>query len=574
MDFTKLPHTAVDFAAWSWDQIEPYFADLAARQLTASNARAWLLDWTRLAELLDEANWRLYIATTVNTADEDAQRRYAAYIDTIRPKAQQAEQTLKQKLLASPAVVPDDFGISFQKMQWQSEIYRESNLPLLAEEAKLSTEHNKIIGAQTVMWEGEERTLSQLVPIYQEPDRAVREKAWRLSLARQLQDKDAINEVWVKMLDVRSKIAKNAGMSDYRAYKFKEMLRFDYTPEDCLAFHDAIEEVVVPAAERVHARRKKRLGLDSVRPWDVMVDPYGRPALKPYQTIDELLSKTSAIFHKVDPTLGGYFDVMRREGLLDLDNRPNKAPGAYNLPFEAAHRPFIFGNSVGIHDDVTTLFHEGGHSFHTFETSDKLPYFQQRGEVGIPIEFAEVASMAMELLASPYLPASEGGFYTDEEYARAMIDHLEGIVTFWPYMAILDAYQHWVYTHIDEAMNPDACDAEWSALWKRFYKGVDWTGLEDGVVMRWRRQPHPFSYPFYYVEYGLAQLGAVQVWRNALKDQAGAVAAYRRALALGGSKPLPELFQTAGAKFGFDADTMHSAISLLEEQIEKLEARL
>ncbi len=574
MDFSTLPKTAVDFVSWKWEQIEPYFADLQSRSLTKTNIRAWLLDWTRIAELMDEAYFRLYIATTVNTKDEEAEKRHRDFAENIRPKAQEAEQKLREKLLAVPDFVPEDFGVSFQKMQWQAEIFREENLPLLAEDIRLGTEHNKIIGAQTVQWEGKELTIAQLQPIYQDPDRARREKAWRLSLERQLQDKEKIDNVWIKMLTIRNQIGRNAGLPDYRAYKFKEMLRFDYTPEECLTFHQAIEEVVVPAAERVYERRRKRLGLDSVRPWDTTVDPFGRPALKPYQTIDELLNNASVVFQKVDPVLGGYFDVMRRENLLDLDNRPNKAPGAYNLPFEAAHVPFIFGNSVGIHDDVVALFHESGHAFHTFETSGKLPYIQQRGEVGIPIEFAEVASMAMELLASPYMPAAAGGFYTGEEYARAMISHLEGIITFWPYMAVLDAYQHWVYTHIDEAMNPDACDATWVALWRRFMSGVDWSELDDAIKMRWRRQLHPFSYPFYYVEYGLAQLGAVQVWRNALKDQSGAVAAYRRALALGGSKPLPELYQTAGAKFAFDSQTMHTAVGLLEEQIEKLEAKL
>lgn len=570
--FSSLPPSALDCMSWEWPQFEPYFADLAARPLTAANVAEWLADWSRLAELHDEAYWRLYVATTLNTADQQTQQRYEYFVEHVRPPIQQAENGLKQKLLDS-GLQPEGFAVPLHRMRAQAEIFREANLPLLAEEKKLSSQFEQIAGAQTVEWEGQSLTLQQLALIYQNPDRPTREQAWRLGLERQITDREAINEVWAGLVKLRQQIADNAGLPDYRAYRWLDQSRFDYTPEDCLTFHRAIEEVVVPAAERIYEKRRRRLGLDTLRPWDISVDPFGRPALRPFEAVPELVERTATIFNRVDPVLGQYFDVMRRENLLDLDSRPNKSPGAYSMPYEACRRPFIFMNAVGTHDDVMTLLHEAGHSFHVFESAH-LPYFHQRNSVGVPLEFAEVASMSMELLASPYLPAKEGGFYSDEELARAGIEHLEGIITFWPYMAVVDAYQHWVYTHPHEGADPDRCDEVWGGLWERFMRGVDFTGLEEAVAMRWRRQLHLFTDPFYYVEYGLAQLGAVQVWHNALRDQAGAVAQYRHALSLGGSVSLPEMYTAAGARFAFDADTLRAAVELLEERIEALESLL
>jgi oligoendopeptidase F len=345
------------------------------------------------------------------------------------------------------------------------------------------------------------------------------------------------------------------------------LLRFDYTPDDCKRFHQAIEQVVVPAALRIYEKRRLKLGVDRLRPWDLDVDPLGRPPLKPFETVTELKEKTAAIFHRVDPQLGDYFDIMRRENLLDLDNRKNKAPGGYCTDFPVARRPFIFVNSVGRHDDVQTMLHEGGHAFHFFECY-RLPYFQQ---LYAPIEFMEVASMGMELLASPYLNRQDGGFYSAGEVARARIEHLEGIIHFWPYMAVVDAFQHWVYENPQAAADPANCDACWDELWQRFMPGVDWSSLEQERVTGWHRKLHIHEVPFYYVEYGLAQLGAVQVWSKALSDQAGAVASYLRALALGNTVTLPELFATAGARFAFDERTISEAVSLIERTIDTLE---
>ena len=563
---SSLPTDPQVFMNWKWSQIKPYLDELEKQPLLSSNLDQWLMDWSDISRMISEMYARLWVDTTLDTANQQITQRFNSFLDDIFTPSQAINQKLKQKLLSS-GLKPDGFEVALHNMQVEAEIFREENLPLLAEEKKLANEYDEIIGAQTVIWEGEEIPLAQLQPVYFSQDRSRRERAWRLSMKRRLADRQRINDLWVKLLGLHNQIAKNAGFSDYRAYRWKEMLRFDYTPQDCMQFHQAIEQVAVPAARRIQAKRQKRLGLPSLRPWDLSVDPLGRDALRPFKTIGELEDKVSAIYHRVDPELGGYFDFMRQHNLLDLENRKGKAPGAYCNNYDLVRRPFIFENAVGLHADVATLIHEGGHAFHVFEEAH-LPYFQQ---LPVGMEIAEVASMAMELLASPYLLASEGGFYSEKEAARARIEHLEEQVLFWPYMAVVDAFQHWAYTNSEDAIAPENCDQKWAELWRHYMVAQDWSGLDDEMVTGWQRKQHIFEVPFYYVEYGLAALGAFQVWRNALKDQKEAVAAYRRALALGGTAPIPKLYETAGARFAWDAQTLQEAIDLAEEMIEKLE---
>ncbi len=566
--FSSLPTDYRDFIGWQWPQNEPYYQDLNGRSLSAENVDAWLADWTRLAKIAHEAYTRLHVATTLNTADADAEQRYLTFLGEVYPRFEAAEQHLKEKLLAS-GLEPAGFEIPLRNLHAEAALYREANLPLLADNRRLGAQYDKIIGAQTVQWDGQELTLQQMRPIAQGEDRAVREHAWRASAARWLADRAAINELWTRLHPLRQQIARNAGCATYREYRWREMLRFDYTPDDCETFRNAIEEVVVPAATRIYQKGQRRLHLDRVRPWDCDLDrnPLDFPVLRPFQGVDELLARGGVIFQHVDPQLGEYFAIMQREGLLDVGNRKNKAPGAYCADFMVARRPFVFGNAVGVGDDVRTLLHESGHAFHTFE-SDHLPYIQQ---LEVTMEFAEVASTSMELLAGPYLSQQHGGFYSDRDAARDRAVHLERIILFWPYMAVVDSFQQWAYTH-PEGADPAACDAKWQELQQRFMPGMDWSGLEAELMTGWHRKQHIHRSPFYYVEYGLAQLGAVQVWRNALKDQAASLANYRRALALGGTKSLPELYQAAGAKFAFDAQTLREAVNLIEITIGQLQA--
>ena len=563
--FDTLPKEAHEVMDWSWDQFEPYYQDLEQRELTQENVAGWLADWTRISELLDEVETRVAVATTQDTTDKAAEEAYKNFLDHLRPPFSSAQQRLKEKLLASN-LEPEGMEIPLRQMRSEAAIFREANVPLLVQVNKLNLEYDRIVGAQSVEWDGEEKTLPQAYALLEGLDRPQREQLWRRIANRQLQDRESLDQLWQQLLQLRQQIAHNAGFESFREYQWQVFGRFDYTPADCETFHAAIEEVVVPAATRIYEQLRQRLGVDSLRPWDVQRDniyPPAHPKLTPYDTIDTLESTAETIFQQVDPKLGEYFGIMRRENLLDLDNRKGKAPGGYCTRFLVARRPFIFMNAVGSEDDVRTLLHEAGHCFHGFE-SDDLPYIQQKA---YPTEFAEVASMSMELLSLPYWGAKAGGYYSDEDLVHARRQHLEHILLFWPYMAVVDAFQHWVYTHIDEAINPSSCDAKWSELWDRFIPGINWNGLDEAKVTGWQRKLHIFQYPFYYVDYGLAQLGAMQVWRNAQNDQARAVAQYRQALALGGTASLPDLFATAGARFGFDTPLVRDAVDLIESAL-------
>lgn len=563
---SKLPSNPVDFMNWSWQQIEPVYADLQKKPINEKNVAEWLKEWSHLAGLVYETYQRLYVEITVNTASLESEKKYNEFLDQIFTPAEEADQKLKEKILKS-GLAPAGFEMPLRNLKAESEIYQDANVPLLAEELKLSSKYDRLVGEQTVNWQGQEVTLLQLQSVLRDPDREKRERAWRLETERWLRDRDAINDLWNKLFAVRQRLAMNAGLPDYRAYRWKKMLRFDYTPQDCFRFHQAIEKVAVPAAKQLHERRRKKLGVDRLRPWDLLVDPAGRAPLRPFSSIDELEDGVSRIFHKVDPQLGGYFEIMRRENLLDLDNRKGKAPGGYCTDFPVSGRPFILMNAVGTHEDVQTLLHEGGHAFHVFEVNH-LPYFHQKR---IGLEFMEVASTAMELLASPYLTRAQGGFYTEAEAARARIEFIEGVICFWPYMAVVDAFQHWAYEHPELAGDPARCDDQWAGLWERFMGSVDWSGLDAERVTGWQRKLHIVQDPFYYIEYGLSQLGAFQVWRNALIDQEQAVAAYRQALSLGGTVPLPQLYAAAGARFAFDADTLQQAVDLGIQTIAELD---
>jgi oligoendopeptidase F len=557
-----LPKSTPEMMEWQWPQYEGFYAELAGRKLDRATVDAFCADWSRLHELCDEVGSRLYVAKDRDTADKDAERRFEAFVENIEPKLAEAEQRLKSKLLES-GLAPANFTVPLRKMKTDAAIYRDENLPLFVEQTKTGTEYAKVTGSQTVEWDGKETTVTRLATVLYETDRPRREAAWRLAMQRRLADRGKLNDIWVRLLKLRLQIASNAGFPDFRSYIWQAMHRFDYTPEDCKSFGRAIEQVAVPAAARILQRRRKAMGLDRLMPWDTEVDAAARPPLKPFADAGEFKAGVQRILDRVDPELGGHFRTMVAEDLLDLENRNNKSPGGYCTSFPAAKRPFIFMNAVGIHQDVMTLVHESGHACHVFEASG-LPLFQQRS---VGLEFAEVASMGMELLAAPYFAKSEGGFYSADETKRAFSDTLQKDIMFWPYMAVVDGFQHWVYENPEQALEPANCDREWSALYRRFMPVTDWTGFEAELETGWHRKLHIFEVPFYYVEYGLAQMGAFQVWANALADQAAATKAYRAALGLGGTRSLPELYAAAGAKLSFDAATLGRLIELAESKL-------
>ncbi|GAB1422399.1 M3 family oligoendopeptidase [Anaerolineales bacterium] len=565
--FDTFPSTAQDAQDWLWPDYAPFAESLRKMDLNEANLNSFMNDWTRFGKMIWEVYARNNVATTIDTTDEAAEKRYLRFMSEVYPEVMKLNNDLNQKLVAS-GLTPANFEVPMRAIRSEIELFRDKNLPLMTELQELSLQYDKISGAQSVEWNGEERTLAKMKLVQLNKERDVREKAWRSTAIRTLQDRESLNDLWQKLLTLRTEIARNADKANYREYAWQERGRFDYSPEDAQSFFHAIEEVVVPAAERLYERKRKALGVETLRPWDLEVETSEASALHPFEKADELIAVTSTIFNKIDPQLGAYFDTMRDENLLDLDNRKGKAPGGYCTDFPVVERPFIFMNAVGLHDDVQTMLHESGHAFHAFECM-KLDYVQQ---MDIPMEFAEVASMSMELIAAPYLEKSEGGFYDEADAARARIEHLEGLIRFWPYMAVVSSFQHWVYTHEGDAIDPQQCDAKWAELWSLFMKGIDWTGLEDWVNTGWHRKLHIFHLPFYYIEYGLAQLGAVQIWANSLKDHRQALEAYIAALQLGNTATLPQLFETAGAKFAFDSETLGTAVDLIERTIEELEA--
>lgn len=552
---------------WAWSDWKPYFEALAETALSAETIEAWLEDWSTLGRMFWEVAARMRVGTTVDTTDEEAEARFKNFMATINPEAQKITFELNKKLVASK-LAPEEVKISMRNIEAQIRLYNEDNLILHTKISGLGTRYNKIAGAQTVEWEGEEITLRQLMPVFKETDRERRRQAWELTQERLFQDREGHNELWREYMETRKQIYGNSKLENYREYAWLDRGRFDYTTDDAIAFTEAIAETVVPVVTAIREKDRELLGYDSMRPWDMNVDPRGREPLTAYETIDGFINTTEAVFKQVDSELGSQFQTMKDDGLLDLENRKGKGPGGYCTYYPVVERPFIFMNAVGLDSDVRTLLHEAGHAFHGFARAN-LKYLMQRSS---PMEFNEVASMAMELLATPYLTKEHGGYFTEAEAARFQIDHLRGIVSFWPYMAIVVAFQHWIYTNHDEATNPDNCDAKWMELVERFMPHVDWTGYEKFIVNRWRRQLHIFRVPFYYVEYGLAQLGAVQVWANALKNQEAALSQYQDALALGGTVTLPELFATAGGKLAFDSATLGEAVALIEKTIGELEA--
>ncbi|HSH03711.1 MAG TPA: M3 family oligoendopeptidase [Anaerolineae bacterium] len=565
MAFPALPQSFDDIDVTKWESFAPYFELLAEVTLSEKNAEEWLENWSNIARFLSEAFSKIYVEKSIDTTDENKEAAFMAMLENVVPPAQVAEQRLKEKLLASGYNLPG-MEIPMMHMQDQADLFREENIPLQTQEEKLGNEYEKMTGGLKTEWEGEEKNVSQLDVFLEDKDRTVREKAWRTKMGLWAGIRPDLNELYTKMLPLRHQIALNAGCADYREYSFRRLGRFDYTPQDCLDFHEAIESVVVPAAGRILARRKKALGVERLRPWDLDVETSGGDPLRPYEGQAELEQYGQSIFDQVDPELASYFRTMVDEDLLDLDTRSGKALGGYCMNYPWQRKAFIFMNGKGTQDDVRTLLHECGHAFHAFE-GEKQPLIWQVSPV---MEFCEVASMAMELLSTPYWERSRGGFYNEEQAARARIQHLEGWILFWPYMAVVDGFQHWVYTHIDEAQDPAKLDEVWDGLWLKFMGGEDWTGLEEVRKSGWHRKGHIFSVPFYYVEYGIAQVGAMQVWRNSLENHAEALASYRRALALGGTASLPDLFAAAGAELRFDKDMLAELVGLGEETIASL----
>jgi len=549
-----------------WAQIAPLFDRLeteAPQCKTQPDLERWLVDWSELSAALDEESSRRYIAMTCHTANAEAEKAYLHFVEQVEPQLKPRQFKLAETYLAHPCrphLPKARYEVFDRDTRVHVELFRPQNVPLETEESRLGQQYQKLSGSLTVQFRGEEKTLVQMARYLEEPDRAVRQEAWELVANRRLQEAEKFEEFFDRLVKLREQIAANAGFANYLQYAFKARYRFDYTAEDCRRFHDAIEQEVMPVLRELQAQRRQQLKVPALRPWDLAVDPLNRPPLRPFETVEQMVSKTQKIFDHLDSALSGEFRTMQDLRLLDLANRKGKAPGGYQSTLNEARLPFIFMNAVGLQRDVETILHEAGHAFHALATRDEDLYPYRHA----PIEFCEVASMSMELLGNEFLEE----FYTPAEANRARRKHLEGIVEIFPWIATVDAFQHWIYSHPGHSRAERT--AAWLGLMDRFGGDVDWSGCREPRANLWHRQLHIFLHPFYYVEYGIAQLGALQVWANSKREKAQALNAYRRALALGGSRPLPELFAAAGCPFDFGVKTVKPLLGMVRGELATL----
>lgn len=573
-----------DIDATDWAQVEPLVRSLLQRPIaSAAELEQWLIDRGELESAVGEARADLYIATACDTEDERAEKAFETFIDEIPPRLQPLLFDLDKRFVELMERFPlpaDRYTVMTRSKRTAVRLFRAENIPIQTELAKLSQEHGRITGSQTVEFDGREQTLQQMARYLERPDRPIRERAWRAISDRRMADRARMDDLLSRMVAKRDALARNADCSDYIEYTFLAKERFDYTPADCEAYWRACEEHVVPLMRRMDEQRRRAMGVEALRPWDLSVDPRGRAALAPFEGGRDLFTKTMDVMRRLDPRLAQMLGRMHvdeapgtsgngvlRTRHLDLDSRRGKRPGGFQYERERSREPFIFMNAAGVHRDIITMIHEAGHAFHSMlcavhDLSDHRDY---------PIEFAEVASMSMEHLTRPHW-GGPGGFYPNaEDLARAQREHLENCVGTLAWIACIDAFQHWMYRN--PRHTPAERDAQWLMLDARFGHAVDWSGLEAQRTAAWQRQPHLFSHPMYYIEYGIAELGALQLWlRSVNEGEKTAVDAYIAAMRLGGMKPIPELFAAAGLTFDFGAGTVKRLVEAVEKELERLPA--
>lgn len=493
-------------------------------------------------------------ANDEDTADEAAKQSYLDFLTNHVPELAGLGAALSRKQLeVADYVPPADLADHWADMRVDVELFREENLPLEAEVASLAQAHSEVSGSLRVELDGETLTLGQAGAKLESPDRGLRERAYRAMEAGREATRPRLDEIFAQMLPLRRRIALNAGLPDYRAYAWRKAKRREYTPEDVLAMHDSVAKEVVPRLRAVYERRARLLGLERLRPWDLDCDVHGRDPLAPFQTVDELVEGMARMYSALDPELAGAFDLLR-DGWMDLEPRQTKVPGlGYANYFPRSKRPYIYWSAVGTDDDVLTMRHEGGHAFHALLTQNRWPYLAHMSERP---EMCELASQAMELLTLPYLAREAGGFYSPEDAGRSQAALLVRALSLLVSASRVDAIQHFIYTHPSETGPTIAeIDAQWRRLGERFDLGMDMTGFDRQLSKGWHII-HVFHYPFYYIEYAMAYLGALQVWRNAMQDAPRALRQYKEALALGGTRPLDELYEVAGIRFAFDRSTV------------------
>jgi oligoendopeptidase F len=528
--------------------------------------RKWFLDRSELESVLSEdLAWR-YINMTCYTENEQYRTRYQEFIEHIQPQIAPVADALNKKAAASAYLDTlskmEGYDLMIRNLKKEIEIFREKNVPLFTEMSTESQKFAQINGAMSVEIDGKELTLQQASVLLQSTDRAKREDVYKKVVDRRLQDKDKLNDLFSKLVGLRDSIAHNADFKNYRDYMFKSLGRFDYTPQDCFDFHDAIAHEVVPIQDIFSNDRKKQLKVASLRPWDKAVDPEGREALKPFTNGKELTEKTIEVFKKLDPFLGQCLEIMREMGHLDLESRKGKAPGGYNYPLAEIGVPFIFMNATSTLRDMVTIMHEGGHAIHNFLTRE-LPLNDFKST---PSEVAELASMSMELISMDHWDVF---FTNEEELKRAKREHLEDIIETLPWVATIDKFQHWIYEHPQHTL--DERKVAWNEIFDTFADTVtDWSSLQLAKDYLWQKQLHLYEVPFYYIEYGMAQLGAIAVWRNFRKDQEKGLAGYQAALRLGYMRSIPEIYKAANIKFDFSRGYIRELMTFVREELARI----
>ena len=567
-DIKKLERHFVpaDFIMSDWKSLEPFFKDLTERPLNSrQDLEKWLKDMSEVeADVSEDACWR-QIRMTCDTNEKSFEEAFNFFCLEIQPKLQPYADQLNRKLVECPYTAELDqqqYFTYLRNVRKSIDLFREDNIPLQAELSVMQQQFGQISGKMTVEVNGQEYTLQQAAKFLENHDRGLREEVYRKINERRLQDKNQLDMLYSQLITRRHQVALNAGFDNYRDYKFAELGRFDYTKEDCFKFHEAVKLHVLPLVKKINLKKKHKLGVDTLRPWDTEAEPAGVQPLNPFKTSEELTEKTITCFEELNPFFAACIRKMKELGHLDLESRKGKAPGGYNCPLAESGAPFIFMNAAGQMHDVTTMVHEGGHAVHSFLAHPlELSAFKE-----YPMEIAEVASMAMELFSMDYWQVF---FDNKDDLHRAKEHQLERTISIFPWIATIDKFQHWVYE------NPTHTAAERTEKWMEILNEfstdtIDFSGLEEYRKSSWQRQLHLFEVPFYYIEYGIAQLGAIGMWQQFKQNKKQALNNYMLALSLGGTKTLPALYETAGLKFDLSPDHIHSLMDFVDGEMNTL----
>lgn len=550
----------------NWESLEPLFKELQSREINnVEELEQWLKDRSELEAALEEDfAWR-YIKMSCDTANAELVKSFQYFAEEIEPKISPLANELNKKFVESPFMDDLDkekFFVYSRAIKKALEIYREENIELFTQLQVKQQKYQGITGAMSVEINGQEYTLEQASIFIKDLNREVREHAWKTIQQRRLIDKDDLNILFDELIKMRNQVALNAGFENYRDYMFQALGRFDYSPQDCYDFANAIEKEIVPILKEQAEKRREALGLETLKPWDVEVSISGKPALKPFHNGEELIDKSIACFNAIDEKLGVKLATMKANHLFDVESRKGKAPGGYNYPLAETGAPFIFMNSANSLRDLTTMVHEGGHAIHTFLTANlELNDFKH-----CPSEVAELASMSMELISMDNWSVY---FDNEEDLIRAKKEQLADVLKTLPWVAVIDQFQHWIYTNPEHT----AADREetFKQIYNRFGAGfADWDGLEQQFGNVWQKQLHLFEVPFYYIEYAIAQLGAIAVWKNYKENPGKALDQYLAALSLGYTKPINEIYETAGIKFDFSSDYVKELANFVKDELEKL----